>query len=137
MSKKISIQDTTIGIVGLGLMGTSIIASLLALGYPVKAIAPVDGEKEDGYKRIVEQLQLCEKFGILAAPSEQYFSLLTVSETYDNLHDCGLVVECIIENLQVKQEVFKKIVAATSENTILASNTSAIPISILQKSVPR
>lgn len=136
MNENITIQSTTIGIVGLGLMGSSIIASLLALGYPVKAIAPIHGEKEVGYKRILEQLLLCEKFDILSAPVDEYLTLLTVSSEYDELRDCGLVVECIVENLSIKETVFKKIAAVTGKDTILASNTSAIPISILQKSVP-
>lgn len=136
MSNKIRIQNTTIGIVGLGLMGSSIIASLLVLGYPVKAIAPIHGEKEVGYKRILEQLLLCQKFDILSAPVEQYLAILTVSSDYDDLHDCGLVVECIVENLGIKESVFKRIASVTETATILASNTSAIPISILQKTVP-
>ncbi|MBX3256425.1 MAG: 3-hydroxyacyl-CoA dehydrogenase family protein [Chitinophagaceae bacterium] len=136
MNGNLKIQDNTIGIVGLGLMGSSIIASLLALGHPVKAIAPIHGEKEIGYKRILEQLHLCEKFDILQAPVEEYLSLLTVSSEYNDLEDCHLVVECIVENLAIKETVFKKIAEVTSKRTILASNTSAIPISILQKAVP-
>jgi len=136
MNAKIHPQDTSIGIVGLGLMGSSIIASLLALGYPVKAIAPIHGEKEIGYKRILEQLLLCERFDILAAPVDEYMALLTVSAEYDELSDCGLVVECIVENLAIKETVFKKIAAVTKKGAILASNTSAIPISILQRAVP-
>ena len=136
MNVKIHPQDTGIGIVGLGLMGSSIIASLLALGYPVKAIAPIHGEKEIGYKRILEQLLLCERFDILAAPVEEYMALLTVSAEYDELRECGLVVECIVENLAIKETVFKKIAAVTKKDAILASNTSAIPISILQRAVP-
>lgn len=136
MQKKIEIQDISIGIVGLGLMGSSIVASLLALGYPVKAIAPIHGEKEVGYRRIKEHLSLCGKFGILQAGIEEYLSLLTVSAEYADLQGCSLVVECIVENLSVKDTVFKKIAEATDKPTILASNTSAIPISILQQAVP-
>lgn len=136
MNGKIHLQGTVIGIVGLGLMGSSIIASLLAMGYPVKAIAPIHGEKEMGYKRILEQLLLCEKFNILSAPVDEYMALLTVSAEYDELRECGLVVECIVENLAIKETVFKKITAVIKKDAILASNTSAIPISILQKAVP-
>ena len=136
MNGKIHLQDTVIGIVGLGLMGSSIIASLLAMGYPVKAIAPIHGEKEIGYKRILEQLLLWEKFDILSAPVDEYMALLTVSAEYDELRECGLVVECIVENLAIKETIFKKIAAVTKKGVILASNTSAIPISILQKAVP-
>src|SRR5690606_35200374 len=57
---------------------------------------------------------------------------LTISEDYSVLHDCNLVVECIIEDIEIKKAVFKKILAAVGKDTVLASNTSAIPISILQ-----
>ncbi len=136
MSGKINVRPTAIGIVGLGLMGSSIVASLLALKHPVRAVAPLRGEKEAGYERILEQLLLCEKFEMLSAPLETYLALLTVSEEYDDLKDCELVVECIVEDIEIKEAVFKKISAVISKDTILASNTSAIPISMLQKMVP-
>ncbi len=136
MGKSIKTRDISIGIVGLGLMGSSIVASLLALGYPVKAIAPIHGEKEIGYKRIREHLLLCKKFDILEDDIEAYLSLLTVSSEYHDLRSCSLVVECIVENLGVKETVFRKIAEVTGQDTILASNTSAIPISILQQAVP-
>lgn len=136
MSGKINVRPTAIGIVGLGLMGSSIVASLLALKHPVKAIAPLHGEKEAGYRRILEQLLLCEKFDMLSFPLEAYLALLTVSEEYDDLRDCDLVVECIVEDIDIKASVFKKITAVIPEDTILASNTSAIPISMLQKMLP-
>lgn len=136
MSGKINVRPTAIGIIGLGLMGSSIVASLLALKHPVRAVAPLRGEKEAGYKRILEQLLLCEKFDMLSAPLETYLALLTVSEEYDDLKDCELVVECIVEDIGIKEAVFKKMATVISKDTILASNTSAIPISMLQKMVP-
>lgn len=126
------IKDTHIGIVGLGLMGSSIVASLLAAGHTVKAIAPLAGEQELAAARIKEQLLLCEKGALLTKPLPFYLSSLTISEDYNTLHDCSLVVECIIEDIEIKETVFKKILAAVGKDTVLASNTSAIPISILQ-----
>ncbi len=136
MQKPVTHRDTSIGIVGLGLMGSSIVASFLALGYPVKAIAPVSGEKEMGYKRIYDHLLQCQQFGILQGDIEEYLLLLKVADAYEELADCSLVVECIIEEISIKETVFRKIAEVTGKDTILASNTSAIPISILQQSVP-
>lgn len=135
MGNPINRQDTTIGLVGLGLMGSSIIASLLALGFPIKAIAPLEEEKEPGLQRIKDQLSLCNQFELLKAPIESYLDLLTISSDYAVLAECDLVVECVIEDINIKEMVFKKITAHTKETAILASNTSAIPISHLQKLV--
>ncbi|HRP57738.1 3-hydroxyacyl-CoA dehydrogenase family protein [Agriterribacter sp.] len=130
------IKDTSIGIVGVGLMGSSIVASLLAAGHRIKAVAPLAGELDLAAVRIKEQLLLCEKGALLAKPAHFYLSSLTISEDYNVLHDCSLVVECIIEDVEAKEAVFKKIVAAVGKDAVLASNTSAIPISILQAFVP-
>lgn len=129
-------KEVTIGIVGLGLMGSSIVASLLAAGHTVKAIAPLTGEQDLAAMRIKEQLRLCEKGSLLTEPVAFYLSSLTISEDYNALHDCSLVVECIIEDIEIKEAVFKKIIASVGKGTVLASNTSAIPISILQTFIP-
>lgn len=136
MTDPINRQNTTIGLVGLGLMGSSIIASLLALRFPVRAIAPFEEEQEPGLQRIKDQLSLCNQFDLLKAPITSYLDMLTISSDYSALAECDLVVECVIEDICIKEVVFKKIAAHVKKTTILASNTSAIPISHLQKLVP-
>ena len=130
------IKDINIGIVGVGLMGSSIVASLLVAGHKVKAIAPIAGEQDMAAVRIKDQLLLCEKAALLTEPVAFYLSSLTISEDYNTLHDCSLVVECIIEDIKIKEAVFKKVIAIVDKDTILASNTSAIPISMLQAFIP-
>ena len=43
-------------------------------------------------------------------------------------NDCGLVIEAIIENLDIKKSVFQQLEAIVSEECILASNTSSLSI---------
>jgi 3-hydroxybutyryl-CoA dehydrogenase len=49
------------------------------------------------------------------------------------LKPCGLVIECTLESLEIKKSVYQKIESCIKEDAILTSNTSAIPISVLQK----
>ena len=49
------------------------------------------------------------------------------------MKDCRLVVECTLESEDIKKSVYEKIEAVIDEGALLASNTSAIPISILQR----
>lgn len=135
MAQQLKAGDMTIGVVGLGLMGSSIIVSLLLAGHGVIAIAPISGEKEVAPLRIRQQLKLCEDDGLLAAPAETYVASLTVSDDYALLDPCDLVLECVLEKLEIKSAVYQKIVSATYPDTIIASNTSAIPISELQQLV--
>jgi 3-hydroxybutyryl-CoA dehydrogenase len=52
---------------------------------------------------------------------------------YQALSPCVLVIECTLEDLAVKKSVFEKIETVIGQHALLTSNTSAIPISILQK----
>jgi 3-hydroxybutyryl-CoA dehydrogenase len=126
----------TVGVVGLGLMGSSIAVALLIAEHPVRAIAPLPNEAVIAILQINGQLEHCEKSGLLKYPMDFYLNKLTVSEDYSILSCCNLVLECVIEDSEIKKTVYKNIAEMVSEQTIIASNTSAIPISILQNFVP-
>ena len=63
---------------------------------------------------------------------EHYFQQLVLTEDYALLEPCGLVIECTIEDIAIKIRL-RKIEAVVSTNAIVTSNTSAIPISMLQQ----
>ena len=55
-------------------------------------------------------------------------SLITPSLNYEDLGDCDIVVEAVYENLELKQEIFKKLDDVVKGDAILASNTSGLDI---------
>ncbi|MEJ7827626.1 MAG: 3-hydroxyacyl-CoA dehydrogenase family protein [Segetibacter sp.] len=128
-------DDIPVGVVGLGLMGSSIAVALLIAGHPVKAIAPLAEDNELGPLRIKEQLILCENSGLLQHPIEYYVGRIKVSENYSLLRNCRFVLECVVELIEVKKAVYNKIISNTGADCVIASNTSAIPISVLQQLV--
>lgn len=127
--------DSEVGVIGLGLMGSSIIVSLLISGYHVNAIAPIPHEAESGRLRIKELLSICVKSGLIEK-DEPYLSKLVVSENYSDLGNSLLVLECVIEQIEIKKNVYHQIAQHIHPEAIIASNTSAIPISVLQEFVP-
>lgn len=129
-------KDVIVGVVGLGLMGSSIIASFLIAGHQVIAVAPLPQDLPEAYQRIYKQLVHGDHSGLLSKPIDNYISEVIISDDYSLLQNCGLVMECVIENIEIKESVFNKIACAVSKDAIIASNTSAIPISTLQKLVP-
>jgi len=133
MPYKLKTAEINIGVVGLGLMGSSIAVSLLIAGHKVKGIAPIPEDKMIAPERIKDQLLHCQKAGLLDHPAETYLSRLTITEDYGQLNDCGVVVECVIEKDDIKEQVYQKIVSNVGSEVIIASNTSAIPISSLQQ----
>jgi 3-hydroxybutyryl-CoA dehydrogenase len=83
-------------------------------------------------ERIQEHLLLCANAGLLGKPVDAYLSRLVIAEDYSYLSACGLVLECVIELPEVKKSVYEKIEAVVGNEVIIATNTSAIPISELQ-----
>src|SRR5258705_7957352 len=136
MNNKADLQTMEVGVCGLGLMGSSIIVSLLLAGHPVKAIAPVPGDMEMAASRIREQLNHCRKSGLLNGSVDLYESKLKISQDYQQLKNCDLVFECVIEDIEIKASVYEKIAKEIRTDAVIATNTSAIAISILQQLVP-
>ena len=132
MSNRAEITSLEVGVVGLGLMGSSIIVSLLLAGHRVKAIAPIPEDLDLASARIKDQLLQCRKSDPFVLPESQ----LTITEDYPQLRKCGLVLECVIENIEIKASVYRKIAAEVRSDTVIATNTSAIAISKLQEFVP-
>ena len=123
-----------VGVVGLGLMGSSIVAALLIAGHPVKAIAPTNADAEQGYSRILGQLNQCLNAGLIDS-LERYEANLNISEDYAHLIHCHAVIECVVEQLEIKSQVYQKITPVAEPECIIGTNTSAIPISELQQFV--
>jgi 3-hydroxybutyryl-CoA dehydrogenase len=55
MNEQSNVAAIPVGVVGLGLMGSSIVAALLISGHPVKAIAPIAADIENARERIISQ----------------------------------------------------------------------------------
>jgi 3-hydroxybutyryl-CoA dehydrogenase len=77
-------------------------------------------------------LNKAKEEGLLTETADFYLGNLIISEDYGHLKLCQLVIECTIENEEIKRSVYGKIEAEISDDALLTSNTSAIPISELQ-----
>lgn len=125
--------ELTVSVVGLGLMGCSITTCLLMAGHPVIAIAPVPGDMITAKPRITEHLRKSFEEGITDKSPEELLSKLTITEDYAKLKPCKVVIECTLEDQEIKKKVYAKIEAVVSDQALITSNTSAIPISLLQE----
>ena len=126
-------NQITIGVVGLGLMGCSITTCLLMAGHNVVAVAPVSNDLLHAESRIKEHLSRSQKEGLTSKSPQEFYPRLIITEDYGLLKNCVLVIECTLENLAIKKSVYEKIEVVIPGDALLASNTSAIPISILQQ----
>jgi len=130
---KINPQSIPIGVVGLGLMGSSICVCLLMAGHPVIAVAPLPADLETARPRILRHLEEAYHHKMTDGSPEEIIQNLIITEDYSKLAPCRIVLECTLEDLDIKKSVYKKIEPHISEEALLTSNTSAIPITQLQE----
>lgn len=133
MNESFETAKIPVAVVGLGLMGSSITTCLLIAGHPVTGIAPIASDLQNAESRILENLELSLKEGLIENEPKSYLQRLTVSTDYNLLKPCKIIIECTLENIDVKKSVFEKIEKVIDTDAILTSNTSAIPISDLQR----
>jgi 3-hydroxybutyryl-CoA dehydrogenase len=122
-----------VGVIGLGLMGTSIIACLLSSGHRVLAVTR-DAQRrqsaKDKVRGLLEQLS-CE--GILKGDPAEPMNRFEITDNYADLVGTHVVIESIIESIDAKKEALRKVEDVVSPGTLIGSNTSAIPVTVLQK----
>ena len=126
-------QQISVGVVGLGLMGCSITTCLLIAGHPVIAVAPLPIDLVTAADRIRDHLVQSFKQEICPEQSEFYLKNITITEDFQLLKNTCLVIECTLEDMKIKKEIYQKIENVVNDETIITSNTSAIPISLLQQ----
>jgi 3-hydroxybutyryl-CoA dehydrogenase len=126
-------RQITVGIVGLGLMGTSISTCLLMAGHRLVGIAALPVDMTTAPASIRAHLKKSAAEGMISQSAEHYLENLIITDDYSELKACRLIIECTPENEAIKHSIFEKIEEAVGVETVITSNTSAIPISILQK----
>ena len=122
--------DSPVAVIGLGTMGHGIAQAFAVGGYSVRAIDERPETSATALDRIGSNLEQLADAGLLQ--SEQITEVLeriTVCETLEATVDGALwVTEAAWENLEVKQQLFRKIEPLVDPQTILASNSSSFPI---------
>jgi 3-hydroxybutyryl-CoA dehydrogenase len=126
-------QLQPVGLIGLGLMGRGIAACLLAHGFEVIAYNRTASRGRASLKHIDHALRELARRKVVAAASvrgwQRRFHLV---DSLAKMAPCRLVIESVREDLALKREIFDALEQAVSRRAIITSNTSSIPITVLQ-----
>jgi len=118
-----------VGVVGCGLMGSGIAQVCAQAGFQVVAREVSDELVKKGLGGIEKNLaRMVEKGTITQADSDAARARLKGTTSLDDLKDCDLVIEAIIEQLPAKRELFGALDKLCPKPTIFASNTSSLSI---------
>jgi 3-hydroxyacyl-CoA dehydrogenase/enoyl-CoA hydratase/3-hydroxybutyryl-CoA epimerase/3-hydroxyacyl-CoA dehydrogenase/enoyl-CoA hydratase/3-hydroxybutyryl-CoA epimerase/enoyl-CoA isomerase len=122
----------SIGIIGAGIMGRGIAAVNLKRNVCVSITDAAPDALHSGVERILEEAAYNKR--IKRADSERavhYASLLTATTNADDLASADLVIEAVVENPDIKRQIFARLEPRLRPEAVLASNTSTIPITRL------
>ncbi len=127
-----------VGVVGCGLMGSGIAQVCATAGYATRVVELEAAPLERGQQMIRKSLErLRAKNQLSAEQTAAALSRLQPSLKLEELADCALVIEAIVENPAQKRALFQRLDAIVPGGALLASNTSSISITELATATRR
>ena len=127
-----------VGVVGCGLMGRGIAQISAAAGYATVVREVNDELLEAGIGAIRKQLERAvEKAKLEAAERDAALDRLTGTVSLEDLTDCDVIVEAIVEDIDVKNDLFGALDRQCAPETIFASNTSSLTVTEMAAATER
>ncbi|WP_420548238.1 3-hydroxyacyl-CoA dehydrogenase family protein [Curvivirga sp.] len=127
---------TKVGIVGAGTMGSGIATNLAQQGVAVVLVDTAQEGVDRGVAAVNKFFsRAAEKGKISDADVEKAMSLVEGTTDLAKCGECDLVIEAIFEEFSVKEELFKKLNDIMPDDAVIATNTSCLRVSDLQKTV--
>ena len=118
-----------VGVLGCGLMGAGIAQVAATAGFETVVKEVSDELIAKGFGGIEKSLaKFAEKGTITSAQQTEIRGRLSGTTSFDQLADCDIIIEAIIENLEEKRHTYRQLDAICKPETIFASNTSSLSI---------
>ncbi|MFI0713229.1 3-hydroxyacyl-CoA dehydrogenase family protein [Streptomyces inhibens] len=127
-----------LAVIGAGLMGSGIAQVSAQAGWDVVLRDVTDGALARGKGGIEASYEKFVAKGKLAASdAEQALARITTTTDLEATADADIVVEAVFERIDVKREIFQTLDKLVKDEAVLASNTSAIPITKIAAATSR
>jgi 3-hydroxyacyl-CoA dehydrogenase len=128
---------TTVGVVGLGLMGHGIAQTAAEKGFNVVAVELEDKFLAGGLKRVDDSVKKLAAKAVkkgkmdeaaAAAHCDAVMARIKATTDRSELGSCDVIVEAVVEDLKLKETLYGDIGRVVKDDCIIASNTSSLPI---------
>ena len=127
-----------VGVLGCGLMGSGIAQVCAAAGYETIVREVSDAVCERGIGGIAKQLGKSVEKGKLAADArDAIVGRLRGTTKLEDLRDCDIIIEAVVEDLELKNQMWKTLDEVCGPETIFASNTSSLTIADMAAATKR
>ena len=118
-----------VGVLGCGLMGSGIAQTAASAGFETVVREVSEDLIAKGFAGIDKSLaKFAEKGAITADQQKEIRGRLRGTTSFEDLADCDIIIEAIIENLETKRETYLRLDDLCKPETIFASNTSSLSI---------
>lgn len=124
-----------VAVIGLGLMGRSIVACLLAAGHRVTGVTNDLAACTGTPGRIRQLLTEMAAEGLMQENASEVMNRFVLSDSLATAADARIVFESVTEDLVLKRDLLRDAEQIIASDCVLASNTSALPVSLLQESM--
>lgn len=118
-----------IGVAGAGTMGSGIAQLAATFGHETflyDAYPQALEKAAENHKNILTRLE--EKGKLSEEEKNQILKRIHYSNNIEDFHGCGLIMEAIVENTELKQDLFRTLESLIDKNAILATNTSSLSV---------
>jgi 3-hydroxybutyryl-CoA dehydrogenase len=127
-----AMKFSKIGVVGAGTMGKGIAEMLAVNGLDVYIVEQTDEKLDQALQMIEMSLnKQIEKWAITETEKKIILAKIHRAEHINQLSDCDMVIEAIVEDLEAKKQIFKELDLYCSPKAVLASNTSSLSLTEL------
>ncbi|MBV9758525.1 MAG: 3-hydroxyacyl-CoA dehydrogenase, partial [Alphaproteobacteria bacterium] len=123
-----------VAVIGAGVMGAGIAAQVANAGVPVLLldIVPPGAENRNAIAEgAVARMQKTEPAPLMSARAAKLITPGNIEDHLEKLAGCDWIVEAVVERLEVKQDLYRRIDAVRRPGTAVSSNTSTIPLRML------
>lgn len=127
-----------VAVLGCGLMGSGIAEVAARAGYETWVREVNDELAERGRKNISKSLdRAVEKGKLERAVRDETIGRIHLTTSLDALADADIVIEAVVENIDVKNEMFRALDGVCGPDTVFASNTSSLTIATMAAATKR
>jgi len=138
MPLDVSRSDLSLAVIGAGVMGRGIAQIAVQAGIRVLLHDSRPGAAREAKDAVSAQLRRLEEKGRIGREeSERAQANLAIADSLPALAGCPIVIEAIVENPDVKRELFRSLEAIVAEDCLLASNTSSLSITAIASACKR
>ena len=126
-----------VGVLGCGLMGSGIAQVAAMAGFEVISLEVDQKFIDKGFAGIEKSLAKFAEKGTIKEPAAAVRARLKGTTNKQDLADCDIIVEAVIENLEEKKKMYAALDGIVKKDCIFASNTSSISITELLTATKR